>query len=262
MIGLGCCKCCCTWSSSGARQLGLGSSFSILSFLANLSVRPIDSYLVSKYCSWLHLDTRIAALRSVQEHHTEEAHRTNAVSMHGLPLYLMVLAAASAYASPASPSSDRMPMFNSTLQVAFAEDNSRGLFQVSIRYTAPWQMHVFNFGIVQDGVTLLRGANGNNDTSSQVPQGLLLQFNQSTGMAANGSSSVVPFFALVSCDQSESLVGATLNSTLSTEGNSTTGANSTMTTNSTSVDVFSLAATLNAVAVILYSELEQVRKFD
>lgn len=98
----------------------------------------------------------------------------------------------------------------------------------------------------------------------------MLQFNQTVGLAANDTTSSIPFVALVSCDEPEAMFGAVMMSNASTTINSTSMTNSTSMSNATSntnvtssstllPDVFALAADLNAVALIFYSELQEVK---
>ncbi|ORY88955.1 hypothetical protein BCR35DRAFT_300712 [Leucosporidium creatinivorum] len=158
---------------------------------------------------------------------------------------LSALAAATAVqaALPASSSSEKITSYNSTLKSAWTSTSGQGVFT--------------------DGLELLKSANGTNSTSTSPIYGVLLRFNETLGTEANGTSSGIPFVALVSCDESataplgvSSTNSSATNSTSSTNSTSTT--NSTLSSNSTSnataeVDLFQLAATLDAVAVILYS---------
>lgn len=93
-------------------------------------------------------------------------------------------------------------------------------------------------------------------------QGVMLQFNRTVGLAANGTRSSVPFVAFVSCDQPDALHGSAINVTTIANNstiiaNTTTNANATETTQSS--DVFELAANLSAVALVFYSEMDEVK---
>lgn len=87
---------------------------------------------------------------------------------------------------------------------------------------------------------------------------LVTYFDENTALFMNRS--LVPFFALINCDANETF--ATTVGINATAGNATVAAtNGTVAQNTTSLDAFTLAAALDAQAVILYSLNQEVRPF-
>lgn len=90
----------------------------------------------------------------------------------------------------------------------------------------------------------------------------MLFFNESTVEFAREQPLPIPWIALISCDVPlANTTPPTLNSTNATSPvvNGTTYANTTQAAGNTTMDVFSLAASLNATAAVLYSPQDQVR---
>lgn len=201
-------------------------------------------------------------------------------------LSALVAATAVQAALPATSSSERITSYNATLKSAWVSDSGQGVFTVSKLWESYRVGAQLNPSSLQDGLELLQGANGTNTTSSSIYvsspcaraslrrgrfaerlivllQGVLLQFNETLGTAANGTSSGIPFVALVSCDVSATAPLEVSSTNSSAAANSTSTTNSTLSSNSTSnataeLDVFQLAASLDAVAVVLYSTANQV----
>lgn len=230
-----------------------------------------------------------ARLQSPTRVHTTAATPPTSSMLHLFASALLLASTAQA-ALYAGSSAERYTAFNSTLKVAFTVENGEGVMTVSVTYRIAGLEGCADLLDLQDGLRLLQGANGTNSTGnstlyvrlgrvwcfgrrkkagscadhrSHTSQGVLLQFNETIGTNANGSSSGIPFVALVNCDYSPS--AAVLNSTANSTTNSTSPSNSTSSSNSTTngtstaeVDVFRLAASLDAIAILLYSSQNEV----
>ncbi|GAA5960177.1 hypothetical protein JCM21900_000429 [Sporobolomyces salmonicolor] len=172
------------------------------------------------------------------------------------PLGAAVLAATTALAFTPSFSSSEQGTFNSTIQAGWRTDSGTGT--------------------LNQALTLL--SNGTGTTPNSSYYGVVVYFNET--LAVNQTKTAVPFIAFVSCDSNPStratfnltstrdnstMANATvsaINSTMSSNstlaGNATVALNSTTIVNSTfAPDLFSLAASLGASSVLLYSERNQ-----
>ncbi|GAA5915767.1 hypothetical protein JCM5296_002652 [Sporobolomyces johnsonii] len=167
-----------------------------------------------------------------------------------------VLAATTALAFTPSFSSSAQGTFNSTIQAGWRTDSGTGT--------------------LNQALTLL--SNGTDTTPNSSYYGVVVYFNET--LAVNQTKTAVPFIAFVSCDSNPStratfnLTSSSNNSTMSnstvsslnstTSLNSTLAGNASLPLNSTTIvnstfvpDVFSLAASMGASSVLLYSERNQ-----